>query len=219
MLRLHPGDPEQTFSGHALCLGAHCDDLEIGCSGTVLQLAASGRLTEVTWVVFSGDPVRAEEARRSAARLLAGVPKMDVVVHSFRDGFLPAQGPLVKECFEELKTRLSPSIVFTHYRGDLHQDHRLLADLTWNTFRDHLILEYEIPKYDGDFGVPNVFVELDEATVRQKVSNLFESFPSQQGRKWFTEDLFRAVLRLRGMECNAISGMAEAFYGRKLLLS
>jgi len=140
-----------------------------------------------------------------------------IVIKKFRDGFLPYEGGLVKEAFEELKHEVSPDLVLTHARSDLHQDHRLVSELTWNTFRDHLILEYEIPKYDGDLGAPNVFVPLSESLCQRKIDALLASFPSQAGRRWFTEDLFRALLRLRGMECNAPSGYAEAFYGRKLV--
>ncbi len=203
----------------ALYLGAHCDDIEIGCSGTILKLAGRGSLDRVTWVVFSSDPRREQEALRSTERLLNAVPKREVIVKSFRDGFFPYRGGEIKECFEELKATVSPDLVFTHYRDDRHQDHRLISELTWNTFRDHLILEYEVPKYDGDFGSPNVFVELEETLVARKIENLLESFGSQAGRRWFSEDLFRAALRLRGMECNAASGLAEAFYGRKLPLA
>ena len=200
-----------------LCLGAHCDDIEIGCSGTVLKLAAA-RARLVTWVVFSSDVRRQQEALRSAERLLGGFPKRDVIIRSFRDGFFPQQGVEIKEYFELLKNTVSPDVIFTHYRGDLHQDHRMIAELTWNTFRDHLVLEYEIPKYDGDLGSPNMFVELDEQLADRKVANLLESFESQRGKRWFSPDLFRALLRLRGMECNAETGLAEAFYCRKAVL-
>lgn len=200
-----------------LCLGAHSDDIEIGCSGAVLRLAA-GRMSHVTWVVFSSDAQRQREALRSAERLLTGVPKQDIIVRSFRDGFFPYHGAEIKEYFEELKATLSPDVVFTHYRGDLHQDHRTISELTWNTFRDHLILEYEIPKYDGDLGSPNVFVELEEEVADRKVANLLDCFESQRGKRWFSDDLFRGLLRLRGMECNAQSGLAEAFHCRKLVL-
>ena len=201
-----------------LCLGAHCDDLEIGCSGTVMKLAEPGRPLQVTWVVFSGDDRRAAEARVSAAEVLRGVKQPDVVIKRFRDGFFPSLIGEIKEEFEALKRAVSPDVVFTHWRQDLHQDHRTIGELTWNTFRDHLILEYEIPKYDGDFGSPNVFVPLDEVVCRRKIDNIVASFPSQVGRQWFTEDLFRSVLRLRGMEANAPSRHAEAFYCRKLSL-
>jgi LmbE family N-acetylglucosaminyl deacetylase len=217
MLGLKLGDERPLPS--VLCLGAHCDDIEIGCGGTLLTLAQHGRLAEVTWVVVGSDPQREREALRSADSLLGDVAKRDVTVRAFRDGFLPYQAVQVKEYFEELKARVSPSMIFTHQRNDAHQDHRLISELTWSTFRDHLILEYEIPKYDGDLGSPNVYVELDEPVARQKIGHLLEHFESQRGKRWFGEDLFRAMLRIRGMECNSASGLAEAFYCRKLVLA
>ena len=200
-----------------LCLGAHCDDLEIGCGGTVLRLTEGPAPPAFTWVVWSSDAVRGPEAQRAAETFLQRAGSARILIKKFRDGFLPYEGGLVKEAFEELKREVSPDLVLTHARSDLHQDHRLISELTWNTFRDHLILEYEIPKYDGDLGVPNVFVPLSESLCQQKIDALLASFPSQAGRRWVTEDLFRALLRLRGMECNAPSGYAEAFYGRKLV--
>ena len=200
-----------------LCLGAHCDDLEIGCGGTVLALADGPRPPSFTWVVFASDPTREAEAQRSAETFLRDARDVRVVIKKFRDGFLPYDGALVKETFEELKGTLSPDLVLTHYRHDLHQDHRLISELTWNTFRDHLILEYEIPKYDGDLGVPNFFVPLDESHCRRKLEAILGSFPSQAHRHWFSEDVFRSLLRLRGMECNAPGHYAEAFYCRKLV--
>ncbi len=217
MLRLG-FDASEGMLGHVLCLGAHSDDIEIGCSGSLLKLSEEGRLGRVTWVVFASDERRAGEARRSAEAVLVGVREKEVVVRSLRDGFLPAKGAELKEYFEELKTQVFPDAVLTHFRGDLHQDHRLVSELTWNTFRDHLILEYEIPKYDGDFGSPNLFVPLDETVVSQKIRNLLDTFESQREKRWFSESLFRSVLRIRGMECNAPSGLAEAFYCRKLVL-
>lgn len=217
MLGLNLGDGRPLAS--VLCLGAHCDDIEIGCGGTLLTLAQQGRLAGVTWVVVGSDPRREREALRSADSLLGGVAKRDVTVRTFRDGFLPYQAAQVKEYFEELKARVSPSVIFTHQRNDAHQDHRLISELTWNTFRDHLILEYEIPKYDGDLGSPNVFVELDEAVTRRKIEHILEHFESQRNKRWFGEDVFRSILRIRGMECNAASGLAEAFYCRKLPLA
>jgi LmbE family N-acetylglucosaminyl deacetylase len=201
---------------HVLCLGAHCDDLEIGCAGTVLALAESPHPPAFTWVVFTSDATREGEARRSAETLLRGAPGVQIVIHKLRDGFLPYEGGLVKDLFEDLKATVSPDLVLTPYRHDLHQDHRLVSELTWNTFRDHLVLEYEIPKYDGDLGVPNVFVPLSEARCRQKIRTILDGFPSQTGRRWFSEDVFRALMRLRGLECNAPDGAAEAFYCRKL---
>jgi LmbE family N-acetylglucosaminyl deacetylase len=201
-----------------LCLGAHSDDIEIGCGGTLLHLTEGERPIEVTWVVFSGEGPREHEARESARALLARAKSAQIEVERFRDGFFPSQSAEIKERFEALKQRVAPDLIFTHYRHDLHQDHRLIGELTWNTFRDHLILEYEVPKWDGDLGVPNVFVPLDEARCRRKIDLLLTHFASQRDRRWFSEDLFRALLRLRGMEANAADGYAEAFYGRKVVL-
>ena len=203
---------------NVLCLGAHCDDIEIGCGGTLLRMVANHAVRSVTWVVFTSDTRRESEAVGSARTLLSGVPTVNIVVKDFRDGFLPFHGLVVKEYFEELKRALSPALVFTHYRDDRHQDHRLISDLTWNTFRDHAILEYEIPKYDGDMASPNVFVELSEACSRQKVAHVLRWFGSQAEKRWFTEDVFLSLLRLRGMECNSASGYAEGFYGRKVVI-
>jgi LmbE family N-acetylglucosaminyl deacetylase len=197
-----------------LALGAHADDIEIGCGGTLLRLVAEQAGLEVKWVVFWCTPERAREAHASAAAFLEGVER-DVVVKDFRDGFLPYTGAEVKEAFEELKREFSPDIVFTHHREDRHQDHRLVSELTWNTWRDHLILEYEIPKYDGDLGSPNVFVALPEAMVDRKIDLVLHHFASQASKQWLTRDLLRAVARIRGVECAA--PLAEAFHGRKIL--
>jgi LmbE family N-acetylglucosaminyl deacetylase len=201
-----------------LCLGAHADDLEIGCGGTILKLTAGGRPISVTWVVWSGEGPREQEARESAEIFLERAKSREVIVHGFRDGFFPSQSAAIKESFEALKQRGPVDLIFTHYRGDMHQDHRLISDLTWNTFRHHMILEYEIPKYDGDFGSPNVFVELDADLARRKAETIMRAFRTQAGRQWFSEDLFLSVLRIRGMECAAASRYAEAFYGRKVVL-
>ena len=201
-----------------LCLGAHCDDLEIGCGGTVLTLAGIPDPPAFTWVVFTSDATREAEALRAAETFLAGARSTRIIIKKFRDAFLPFEGGLVKEVFEELKGLIAPDLVFTHYRSDLHQDHRLISELTWNTFRDHLILEYEVPKYDGDIGVPNFYVPLDASLCRRKLDGILAGFPSQRDKRWFSEDVFRSLLRLRGMECNAASGHAEAFYCRKLLV-
>jgi LmbE family N-acetylglucosaminyl deacetylase len=201
-----------------LCLGAHSDDIEIGCGGTLLHLLARRSPVQIDWVVFSGDALRAAEARASARRLLGGTrPRIET--KKFRDGFFPSQLPRIKEQFERLKRRPSPDLVFCPWRGDAHQDHRLLGELAWNTFRDHLILEYEIPKYDGDWSSPNLYVPLEEAIVRRKIEHLMRAFPSQTGNQWFSEESFRAIVRLRGIECNAESGQAEGFYCRKIVLS
>jgi len=200
-----------------LCLGAHSDDIEIGCGGTILRLARQYPNCVFHWVVFSATGVRAHEAQR-AATLFAGAGALKgPLLKAFQDGFMPFVGAEVKAVFEELKL-ISPDLIFTHNRNDAHQDHRLLAELTWNTFRDHLILEYEIPKYDGDLGCPTVFVPLDSELCEKKVQYLIDTFESQRSKRWFQSDTFFSLLRLRGMECNAPSGYAEAFYSRKLTL-
>lgn len=201
-----------------LVLGSHSDDIEIGCGATLLALTRAQPDIEVTWVVLGADGVRADEARASAAAFLRSARRSEVIVHGFRDGFFPYVGAEVKDVFEGLKARIDPDMIFTHTRHDLHQDHRLVCELTWNTWRDHLIVEYEIPKYDGDLGAPNAFVPLDEELAATKVAALLGSFPSQASKPWFDESLFRALLRLRGMECRSPSGLAEAFYARKLVL-
>jgi LmbE family N-acetylglucosaminyl deacetylase len=218
MLALRLNEASLEGSLRVLVIGAHADDIEIGCGGTLLRLAAIYPDAEVLWVVLSAEAGRDEEARLSAAEFAAGFASSRVILGGFRDGFLPYSGDIVKSFFEGLKSEISPDVIFTHQRADLHQDHRLASELTWNTFRDHLILEYEIPKYDGDLGAPNVFVHLDASIVTRKVELLLGRFRSQLDRRWFTEDLFRSLLRLRGMESNSPSGQAEAFYCRKLVL-
>jgi LmbE family N-acetylglucosaminyl deacetylase len=211
-----------TFNGggplRLLCLGAHCDDIEIGCGGTVLSLVKLRRELEIRWIVFSSDERRKQEARKSAGAFLENYPNHKIDVHGLRDGFLPYLGTEVKERFEQIKADFSPDLIFTHYRDDLHQDHRLMSELTWNTFRNHLILEYEIPKYDGDFGSPNFFVPLDESVCRRKVDTILGAYVSQSDKHWFSRDLFSAILRLRGMEANSSTGYAEAFYCRKAVI-
>ena len=201
-----------------LCLGAHSDDLEIGCGGTILKLTDGETPLDVTWIVFSANEERRREATESADVFLGRAANKEVLVKDFRDGFFPYIGGDIKEYFEALKTRVCPDLIFTHYRHDLHQDHRVISELTWNTFRNHLILEYEIPKYDGDMGSPNTFVQLDEPTSRRKIETILSTFQTQENRHWFSEDLFLSLLRVRGMECNAPSGYAEAFYCRKMVL-
>jgi len=197
-----------------LFLGAHADDIEIGCGGTILRLAEDHRDLEVRWVVFASVPERAAEARAAAGAFLEGV-NATVEVRDHRDGYLPWAGAAIKEEFEALKRDFVPDLIFTHHRGDLHQDHRLVSELTWNTWRNHFILEYEIPKYDGDFGAPNFFSALPASALERKISLLLRHFATQAGRQWFTPDLFRAVARIRGMECAAPEALAEAFYCRK----
>jgi len=202
----------------ALFLGAHSDDIELGCGGTILSLLEQGQKLEVWWVVFAASPARRLEAERSAEMFLRGAVKKEIVVKDFKESFFPYIGSEIKACFEELKRTISPNVVFTHFRDDLHQDHRLISELTWNTFRDHLILEYEIIKYDGGLGSPNVFVHLGEEVCAKKMKYLMENFQSQRSHQWFTEETFRAILRLRGVESNAPEKYAEAFYCRKIVL-
>ena len=199
-----------------LVIGAHSDDAEIGCAGTVLDLISQNPSVAVTWVVLAATGERETEARQSAERLLSGAGDVTIMMGGFRDGFLPALGLEVKEFFERIKPAVDPDLILTHQRNDLHQDHRTACELTWNTFRDHLILEYEIPKWDGDLGAANVFVPLSEDTVAAKVDHLMAHFASQRSKRWFTPDVFRGLMRLRGMECVSQSGFAEGFYGRKL---
>jgi LmbE family N-acetylglucosaminyl deacetylase len=201
-----------------LCLGAHSDDIEIGCGGTILKLIAGHKNVAFDWVVLSADDKRKKEAEKSAEAFLTGAARR-IVVKAFRDGFLPYAGGEIKEYFEQLKRKVDPDLIFTHQGSDRHQDHRLISELTWNTFRDHLILEYEIPKYDADLGAPNVFSCLDEAAAEQKIRHILKYFKSQAGNGWFTEDAFRAILRLRGIESNSPARYAEGFHGRKLVLS
>ena len=217
MLPLIPRSPEGGGL-ELLCIGAHSDDLEIGCSGTVLRFLRELPVERVTWVVLSGSPDRAREARQGARRVVGRRRGTRIVQADFRDGFFPYTAVPIKDFFETLKGEVDPDIIFTHYRDDLHQDHRLVNELTYNTFRDHLILEYEIMKLDGDLGNPNVYVPLDTATVRRKISLLMDTFGSQRGKRWFTEEIFRGLMRLRGMESGSSSGYAEALYGRKLVI-
>jgi LmbE family N-acetylglucosaminyl deacetylase len=207
------GDPLQI-----LCLGSHADDIEIGCGGTVLRLAQQYPSATFQWVVFTAAGVRAAEARRAAGLFVSSERLKGPVLKDFPDCLLPYVATDVKAFFEELKKSVSPDLIFTHNRKDAHQDHRLLAELTWNTFRDHLILEYEIPKYDGDLGQPGVFVPLEPDICRKKVDFIMDAFPSQHDKKWFEPQTFFSLMRLRGMECQAPSGYAEAFYCRKLVL-
>ncbi len=202
-----------------LCLGAHSDDIEIGCGGTILHLIESVPDIELYWIVFCSNAERAKEAQKSATWFLRNIRRKTIVIKSFRDGFLPYTGGEVKDCFEELKPVFKPDLILTHCRHDLHQDHRLLCELTWNTFRNHLILEYEIPKYDADLQSPNFFVPLSKAICTAKVKTLMRHFGTQRNKHWFSEDLFLGLLRLRGVEAASPTGFAEAFYCRKMLLN
>lgn len=201
-----------------LCLGAHCDDIEIGCGGTILRLLREEPQLDVCWKVFSSTPVRKKEALRAAQLFLGPAATKKISVRNYRDGFFPSQQTRIKQEFEQLKREYEPDLIFTHFRHDLHQDHRVICELTWNTFRNHFILEYEIPKYDGDLGTPNFFAGLGRDICERKAKFLCDTFVSQRSKRWFTADTFLALARLRGIESNALSGYAEGFHCRKLLL-
>lgn len=217
MLRFTLGGPAQRLR-HILCLGAHCDDIEIGCGGTILRLVSENPDLNVHWVVLSSDDVRAREARASAERFLSRSQAGNITIERFRNGFFPYIGAEIKEFFEDLKGKDSPDIIFTHTREDRHQDHRVVCELTWNTFRNHSIFEYEIPKFEGELAAPNFFVPLEADVCQQKVDTLLDCFTSQRDKRWFTAETFRALARLRGIESNATSGYAEAFHARKLVV-
>jgi LmbE family N-acetylglucosaminyl deacetylase len=216
MLKLHlPRKETDPFV--ILCLGAHSDDIEIGCGGILLQYKKILPRLRFHWVVFSASGARGEEAAKAAELFTSGCEK-EIALKAFRDGFLPYSGGEVKDFFEEMKSQVSPDLILTHWQGDAHQDHRLISELTWNTFRDHLILEYEIPKYDGDMGRPNLFVPLETPLHERKVDYLLEAFASQRDKQWFDRETFLGLMRVRGMECNSPSGYAEAFHARKIVV-
>ena len=217
MLRLVP-QPPRGKPLRLLCIGAHSDDIEIGCGGTVLTWLASMPAVNVTWVVLSAEGDRAKEARRSARAVLTRAAERKIIIANFRDGFLPAQYAEVKCFFEDLKGEVNPDIVLTHWLHDRHQDHRLVAELSWNTWRNHLVLEYEIPKYEGDLAPPNAYVPVPAPIARRKASHLGRYFSSQRSKDWFVADNFLALMRVRGLECRSPSGFAEAFHARKLVL-
>lgn len=201
-----------------LFLGAHSDDIEIGCGGTVAALRRAYPAAVVTWIIIGARDERAAEARRAARILLGDIPKSQVIIQEFQDGHFPTAGAEIKSFFESIKKSCNPDIIFTHHRDDLHQDHRTVGELTWNTFRDHAIIEYEIPKYDGNLGSPAVYVPLTAAAARRKVDLLMKVYKTQTTKRWFAPETFLGLMRLRGMECNAAEGYAEAFYVRKLVL-
>jgi len=213
MLQLALGRPGTPL--RLLCVGAHCDDIEIGCGGTLLRLLAEHPGSEVDWVVLSSTPERERETHASAAEFLADAGRIRVSVETFRESYFPWRGEPIKDVFEQVKASASPDVIFTHHRRDEHQDHRLVAELTWNTFRDHLVLEYEIPKYEGDLGQPNLFVPLPAAVAQRKIDLILRHYQSQSRRSWFRAETFRAVMDLRGIESNAPDGVAEAFHCRK----
>lgn len=202
-----------------LLLGAHADDIEIGCGGLVLDLLRRHEAVEIDWCVLSATPERAAEARASAAAFLAEAGEARVTVESFEDGFFPYQGRAIKAWFETLKARPRPDLILTHARHDRHQDHREVCQLTWNTFRDHLILEYEILKYDGDLVTPNLYAPIEEALLERKIAYLLEHFPSQRSKPWFDAESFRGLARLRGIECASPTRFAEAFHAPKMVLA
>jgi LmbE family N-acetylglucosaminyl deacetylase len=214
MLKLKIPTPHDS-SLRILCVGAHSDDIEIGCGGAILRLLDENPDAEVWWIVLGATGQRTDEAFQSAQIFLANAGKKEIILKDYKDGHFPFVGSEIKSFFEDIKNRYSPDLILTHYRQDLHQDHRVVSDLTWNTFRNHWILEYEIVKYDGDFGSPNFFIHLDETTVEKKIHALLDSFQSQKNRSWFTRDSFSAVMRLRGIESNSASKYAEGFYSRK----
>lgn len=213
MLRFQVQDPDTI-----LCIGAHSDDIEIGCAGSLGAWAARHPSARFVWAVFSGNEERIAETRAAAAAFLGPEARLEIHPHRFRDGYFPAQYAEIKEALHQLRGRVAPTLVLTHHQHDAHQDHRLLAELTWQTFRDHLVLEYEIPKYDGDLGRPNLFIPLSAELARRKADILTATFASQAGKAWFTADTFLGLMRLRGIECHSPSGFAEAFFARKVLL-
>jgi LmbE family N-acetylglucosaminyl deacetylase len=200
-----------------LCLGAHSDDIEIGCGGTILRLLEDNPAAEIYWIVLGATGPRKAEAVASANLFLAGAKKKEIITREFRDGYFPHMWAEIKDFFEVLKKQCQPDLILTHYRKDLHQDHKLVSDLTWNTFRNHLILEYEVIKYDGDLGAPNFFVPLAESIARKKIQIVMDCFKSQKDKSWFAEDTFSSIMRLRGVESNSPGKYAEAFYGRKMV--
>jgi LmbE family N-acetylglucosaminyl deacetylase len=217
MISLSVGRAGELLS--VLCLGAHSDDIEIGAGGTILSLIERGVRLEVTWCVASARGLREEEARASAADFLAGAESVSLELGSFDDSFFPVQMREIKEWLAAIGARSAPDIVFAHRRDDAHQDHRTMNEITWNLFRDHQILEYEIPKWDGDLGRPNIYVPLSREGAERKVELLLRHFGSQRSKDWFDADTFRGLARLRGVECRAPEGFAEAFTLRKACLS
>jgi LmbE family N-acetylglucosaminyl deacetylase len=202
-----------------LCLGAHPDDIEIGCGGTLLKLIQQNPNVFIEWVILSATPPRSREAKESAQALLRNARQKRLVIKKFRDSYFPFAGDRIKTFMQQLSRQVSPDVIFTHQRRDLHQDHRLIAELTWNAFRNHLILEYEIPKYDGDMGAPNAYVHLDKAVAQRKVRHICKTFKTQKAKQWFDADTFLALLRLRGLESNSPTKYAEAFYCPKMLIA
>jgi len=198
-------------------LGAHPDDIEIGCGGTILRIIEEVPNADFYWAVFSGNEKRINEAREAAKVFLENAESKKIVIHRFRESYFPFVGASIKDGLEKLKREFSPDIVFTHYRNDAHQDHCLISSLTWNTFRDHFIMEYEVPKFDGDLATPNLYVHLNELHVRKKIDFILENFITQKEKPWFTEETFRSILRIRGIESNSPNKYSEAFHCKKIV--
>lgn len=202
-----------------LCIGAHSDDIEIGAGGLILTLAATFPDIAVRWCVASAAPDRESEARASAFDFLQGLERADVELGGFEDSYFPDQGREIKAWLLAVRSRFPADVVLVHRAGDLHQDHRELNRIAWNLFRDHLILEYEIPKWDGDLGQPNFYVPLEAEILERKIAFIMRHFRSQRSKDWFDPELFRGLARLRGMECRAEHRHAEAFFVRKAVFS
>jgi len=214
MIPLRIGD-QAAAPRRVLAIGAHSDDVEIGCGGLMLALAERHAELEFTWVVMTGGDDRVAEAEASARAFFPDRREPDLVVGRLRDGFLPYEAVATKELLRSVAATVEPELILNHHHRDLHQDHRFCAELGLQTFRDHLILEYEIPKYDADLGRPNLYTPLSAAQVDRKVEHLMERFASQRSKRWFSADLFRGLMRVRGVEAAAESGFAEAFHLRK----
>ena len=208
---------DRTKKPKILCLGAHSDDIEIGCGGTILRFIEEVPKAQFRWIVFSGNKIRNKEALHSASIFLKKIQTKQIIVHNFRESYFPFIGNEIKDCFEEIKKDYNPDIIFSHHLKDAHQDHELISKLTRNTFRNHFILEYEIPKYDGDLGFPNLFVYLDKSIVQRKIGYLCEVFQTQKKKSWFSEDTFKSLMRIRGFESNSLTTYSEAFYCRKIV--
>jgi LmbE family N-acetylglucosaminyl deacetylase len=219
MLELQLSRPARSRPLRILCLGAHCDDIEIGCGGTLLHLLSARRPTEVTWVAFSAAAIRRRELEASARRFLRRAVRRTLIAHEFRDSYFPGQYVAIKQAFEPLKALVKPDIIFTHQCDDRHQDHQLIGELTWNAFRDQLILEYEIPKYEGGLRTPVAYVGLRPGEVERKIRLLMECYGTQRSKRWFAPESFRGLMRLRGIESGSPFGWAEGFHARKLLLA
>jgi LmbE family N-acetylglucosaminyl deacetylase len=201
-----------------LLIGAHCDDIEIGCGATLRRLVREFPKLNFKWVVFTSEQDRRAETVAAAARFIGNKARYELSFLDFKGSYFPAYYAPIKDALESIKSQVNPDLIFTHSLHDRHQDHKLLAELTWNTYRSHLIFEYEIPKFEGDLGHPNLFVPVSETDLADKIDILLSCFPTQSHRSWFTPDTFRGLARIRGIECAAQSGFAEAFTARKVTI-